>query len=123
TERCPGGPDSGKLHRRRFPRRPRPALDRLPDHNAVRDDLVETDLASKALGEGVRCDQACLSGGVEQVVSPQREVGSQVGAAASGPRDGRDKVFAVGGAEGAGELLPTEERRVADDGVEATLLE
>ena len=90
---------------------------------AVSDDLVQADLASVSLSKGVGGNQARLATLIEHLVSPQHEVGDQVRASPNAPANRRDEVFAVCGPEDAGELLPAEEGRVADDGIEATVLE
>ena len=63
--------------------------------------------------------EAGLAARVEQVMGAEHEVGDQVGAAPHTAPDRLHQVLPVGGAERAGQLLPAEERRVSDDGVEA----
>ena len=83
------------------------------------DHLVEADLAGVALGDGVRRDEAEVALAGQQRHGAEEEVGDQVGAALRAVRQDVDEPVADVGAHRAGELLAAEERRVADDGVEA----
>jgi hypothetical protein len=99
--------------------RPLHARDGARQGTAAREQGVEADLAGVPLGDGVGGDQAELPVRAQQARGPQEEVGAQIRAAPAAIGEVTDEVIAIVGAERPGEALPSLERRVADDRVEA----
>ena len=84
--------------------------------------LGEPDVQGVALHERVRRDVAELAAPREQPLGPQHEAGGEVGAATHPATVPALHPGGVVDAQGTGDLLAAEKRRVADDGVEALVV-
>src|SRR5690606_25856778 len=74
-----------------------------------------------ALGQGVGGDETGLTVLVKQLVSPEYEVGHEVGTAPRTSTKRADQMLPIRRPQRAGDLLAAQEGGIADDGVEAAL--
>jgi hypothetical protein len=79
--------------------------------------LIQPDLAGIALGDGIGRQQGHHPAIPHQLPGPQEEIGAQIGAALFAIRNPLDQIIPIGRAQRAGDFLPADKRRIADDGV------
>jgi hypothetical protein len=89
------------------------------DHATLIDELFKPDLPGVPLGDRFRGEHSETARHMEELTSPEEEIGAEVCAASLATGEVRHEVLAVVGAEGTGDLLASEEGWIADHGVEA----
>src|SRR5690606_24759557 len=118
----PTAPPNGRVLQVGACRRPRSALYGPGDRETLGNQVVKADLPSMTLGDSIRPEQTQRAPCGPQLARAKEEVRYEVGAALATVSERVDEPVADIGSHRAGELLSTQEGRVADDRVEATML-